>query len=118
LKKAIILIKYTNKGSVGSNFIYEAIDIGHYLENCKTTCGGSHSIPGNYKIKTILAKNTITCSINYNENNIPVYQIDWIKDVDKFNVIFIKSATEATDLFLKVKIILYIIVFKELKFFY
>ncbi|CAJ0761999.1 13127_t:CDS:2 [Entrophospora sp. SA101] len=69
------IIKYTNKGSVSSNFIYE--------------------------IKTTFVKNTITCSINYNENNDPVYQIDWVDDVNKFNVISIKSATEAVDLFLK-----------------
>ncbi|CAJ0914532.1 7615_t:CDS:2 [Entrophospora sp. SA101] len=95
------IIKYTNKGSVSSNFIYEVINIGHYPENYKTTRGSSHPIPDNYKIKTTFVKNTITCSINYNENNDPVYRIDWVDDVNKFNVISIKSATEAVDLFLK-----------------
>ncbi|CAJ0906772.1 18254_t:CDS:2 [Entrophospora sp. SA101] len=95
------IIKYTNKGSVSSNFIYEVINIGHYPENYKTTHGSSHPIPDNYKIKTTFVKNTITCSINYNKNNDPVYRIDWVDDVNKFNVIFIKSATEAVDLFLK-----------------
>ncbi|CAJ0626823.1 2458_t:CDS:2 [Entrophospora sp. SA101] len=95
------IIKYTNKGSVSSNFIYEVINIGHYPENYKTTHGSSHPIPDNYKIKTTFVKNTITCSINYNENNDPVYRIDWVDDVNKFNVISIKSATEAVDLFLK-----------------
>jgi hypothetical protein len=104
------IIKYTNKGSASSNFIYEVIDIGHYPENYKTTRGNSHPIPDNYKIKTTFVKNTITCSINY-EKNIPVYQIDWVKGVDNFNVISTKSATEATDLFLKV-INFYIIIFE------
>ncbi|CAJ0745759.1 10271_t:CDS:2 [Entrophospora sp. SA101] len=77
------------------------VSIGHYPENYKTTRGSSHPIPDNYKIKTTFVKNTITCSINYNENNDPVYRIDWVDDVNKFNVISIKSATEAVDLFLK-----------------
>jgi hypothetical protein len=50
----------------------------------------------------MFGKVTITCSIYYNDINSPVFQIDWVKDNENLSVISIKSATEATDLFLKV----------------
>jgi hypothetical protein len=95
-------ITYTNKGSISSNFIYEVISIGYYPENYKVTRGSSHPIPDEYKIKTTFGKIAIVCSIYYNEINSPVFQIDWIKDNENLSVVSTKSATEATDLFLKV----------------
>ncbi len=95
-------IKYTNKGSISSNFTYEVINIGYYPKNYKITHGSSHPIPNNYKIKATFGRTTITCSINYNENNYPVFQINWDKDGENLSVVSTKSATEATDLFLKV----------------
>ena len=95
-------IKYTNKGSISNNFTYEVINVGYYPENYKITRGSSHPIPDDYKIQTTFRKITITCSINYNENNSPIFQIDWSKDGENLNVVSTKSATEATDLFLKV----------------
>ena len=95
-------IKYINKGSISNNFTYEVISIGYYPENYKTTRGSSYPIPDEYKIKTMFGKVTITCSIYYNDINSPVFQIDWVKDNENLSVISIKSATEATDLFLKV----------------
>jgi len=95
------IIKYTNKGSISNHFTYEVISVGYYPENYKNT-RSSYPIPDEYKIKTTFGKITITCSIYYNEINSPVFQIDGIKDNENLNVVSTKSATEATDLFLKV----------------
>lgn len=97
------VIKYTNKGSISNNFQYEVIEIGYYPENPKTTRGkNGYAIPNDYEIKTTFGKNIITCSIHYNENNSPVFQIDWIKDDESFNVYSENSATEASDLYFMV----------------
>lgn len=94
-------IKYINKGFISSNFTYEVINIGHYPENHKVTHGSSYPIPDAYKIKTTFGKVTIICSIYYNDINSPVYQIEWSKDNENLSITSTKSATEATDLFLK-----------------
>jgi len=97
------IIKYTNKGSISNNFQYEVIELGYYPENFKTTRGkNGYAIPDEYKIKTTFGKSMITCSIHYNENNSPIFQIGWIKDDENFNVYSEKSASEASDLYFMV----------------
>ena len=97
------IIKYTNIGSISNNFQYEVIEIVYYPKNPKITRGkNGHAIPNEYKIKTTFGKSVITCSIHYDENNSPVFQIDWIKDDEVFNVYSENSATEASNLYFMV----------------
>ncbi|CAJ0831689.1 1472_t:CDS:2 [Entrophospora sp. SA101] len=94
------VIKYTNKGSISNNFNYEVIELGYYPETFKITCGkNGYAILDEYKVKTTFGKNIITCSIYYNENDSPVFLIDWIKDDENFNVYSENSTTDASDLY-------------------
>jgi len=101
-------IKY-QKRSNGGTFYYEVIEVGFYPNERKMTRGDkrmkAYPIPTNYKIKTTYGrsvKQVITCSINYDENNHPIFKIDWMTKDETFQVISKKSATEATTLYLQV----------------
>lgn len=108
LKDNYPLIDTTRRiGNRNFNYQYNILKLGYYPKDARRTKRSGHRIPNNYQVKVLIYKQNITCQIIYQSDGRPKFYITWIEKETKkkHKIISIKSASDASQQFIKVRLV-------------